>query len=65
MRHPCQQTFALRLKPELAGQTGELVGEIEHVLSGERRPFDSGAELLRALQALQCLQRAPEGTAPG
>jgi hypothetical protein len=62
MRHACQQTFALRLKPL---PTGELVGEIEHVLSGERRPFDSGAALLRALQALQRLQDAPAGTAPG
>ncbi|RVT53789.1 hypothetical protein ENE75_02560 [Rubrivivax albus] len=29
------------------------VGEIEHVLSGERRRFSSGAELLSALQGLQ------------
>jgi hypothetical protein len=62
MRHPCQQTFALRLTPK---PTGEPAGEIEHVLSGERRRFASGPELLDALQALQRLQteasRPPTG----
>lgn len=52
MRHPCQQTFALRLTPRPAG---ELDGELEHVLSGERRRFANAQELLAALRSLQRL----------
>lgn len=50
MPPPCPQSYALRLAPRVAD---EIVGEIEHVLSGERRRFASGAELLAALQGLQ------------
>lgn len=62
MRHPCQQTFALRLKPRPAG---ELDGEIEHVLSGERQAFGNGDELLRALLAMQQQHALPDRPPPG
>lgn len=62
MHHPCHQTFALRLKPQ---PSGDLAGEVEHVLSGERRAFYTGADLLRALRALQRLPPAAGGPAPG
>lgn len=55
MRHPCQQTYALRLRAPEGGRPAALAGEIEHVLSGERRGFESGEELLAALAALQRL----------
>ncbi|MCB1995566.1 MAG: hypothetical protein H6933_07360 [Burkholderiaceae bacterium] len=50
MRHPCPQTFALRLLPM---PENELAGEIEHVLSGERLRFANAHELLAALRTLQ------------
>ncbi|MCP5272639.1 MAG: hypothetical protein H6932_15680 [Burkholderiaceae bacterium] len=50
MRQPCPQTYALRL---VSAPANTLAGEIEHVLSGERRRFASGAELLTALQGVQ------------
>jgi len=53
----CDQTFALRLQtPSRDGAAP--AGELEHVLSGECRTFDSGAGLLLALHALQA-QRLP------
>jgi len=51
----CDQTYALRLQARRPDDAG-LVGELEHVLSGDCRSFNSGADLLSALQALQALQ---------
>lgn len=50
MKHPCPQTYALRLASE---PDADLAGEIEHVLSGERRRFTRGVDLLTCLHALQ------------
>lgn len=50
MKYPCDQTYALRLE---GGPGGELAGELEHVLSGDRLRFASGAELQSALRCLQ------------
>ena len=63
----CDQTYALRLPARRPDDAG-LAGELEHVLSGDCRSFDSGADLLSALQALQALQaqRAqPVAVTPG
>lgn len=55
MDHPCQQTYALRLSAP-SNDPEALAGVIEHVLSGERRSFDSAAALVACLQALQRAQ---------
>jgi hypothetical protein len=59
-RHPCHQTYALRLCADTAQPTAVL-GQIEHVLSGECLVFDSAAGLVAALAALQArvLQAPP------
>lgn len=53
----CNQTYALRLHGP-AGDAAGLVGELEHVLSGDCLRFDSGAGLLAALLALQAPREA-------
>ena len=52
MNHPCQQTYALRLHAP-AHDPAALAGVLDHVLSGERRTFDSAAALIACLQTLQ------------
>ena len=57
LRPLCDQTYALRLRGP--GVTvDELAGELEHVLSGDCLPFDSGPGLLAALLALQAQRDA-------
>lgn len=58
MDHPCQQTYALRLRAP-GPDPSPLAGVIEHVISGERQAFANGDELLRALQRLQGRAAAP------
>lgn len=56
MRYPCNQSYALRLAP--GGQA--IAGELEHVLSGERRAFQHGQALLAALAELRQAQTVRE-----
>lgn len=59
MDNPCEQSFALRLRPAARAAEPELAGEIEHVLSGERRRFASADELLARLAELRQRAAAP------
>ena len=55
MHHPGEQVYALRLRADAAASPAGLAGEIEHVLSGERRVFADGRQLIEQLQQLQGL----------
>ena len=59
-RHPCNQTYALRLRAQAADPT-RLLGEIEHVVGGECLDFDSAEALLAALARLQAQVLADAG----
>lgn len=52
LRHPCEQTYALRLRATEADPAA-VVGQLEHVLSGECLGFESAAALLESLARLQ------------
>jgi hypothetical protein len=60
--------YALQLQPARTPQDTTVAGRLEHVMSGRRHAFDSGAELLACLAHEQLLAfgevpPAPEGTA--
>jgi hypothetical protein len=63
MPSPCHQTYALRLHATAEAPCA-LVGEIEHVLSGERARFADGDELLAGLRRMQADQLGRHEAAP-
>lgn len=65
MHHPGEQVYALRLRADASASPVALAGEIEHVLSGERRVFADGRQLIEQLQQLQGLLPATPASAAG
>lgn len=48
--HPSMRSYVLKLHFDAAPEQGRLVGQIEHIVSGEAFEFDSGTALLSWLQ---------------